>query len=180
VAAAEKALAHASSVQVRFLAGRIFAEGGEIAKATAIATDLVGELQVEPQAYGKILQGVIALAKDDPRAAVKVLTEANTLLDTWIGHYDLGRAYLAAGAFPQADSEFDRTLKRSGEALSLFLDEEPTSGFLPPVYYYLGRAREGMGTAAYADAYRRYLAIRNQTDGDPLAADIRKRLASGR
>ena len=106
-----------------------------------------------------------------------MLTEANTLLDTWIGHYDLGRAYLAAGAFPQADSEFDRTLKRSGEALSLFLDEEPTSGFLPPVHYYLGRAREGMGTAAYADAYRRYLAIRNQTDGDPLAADIRKRLA---
>ena len=60
-------------------------------------------------------------------AGRRTLKEANEMLDTWIGHFDLGRAYLAAGAFPQADSEFDRCLKRSGEALSLFLDEEPTS-----------------------------------------------------
>jgi hypothetical protein len=98
------------------------------------------------------------------------------MLDTWIGHFDLGRAYLAAEAFPQADSEFDRCLKRSGEALSLFLDEEPTAGYLPPVYYYLGRSREGMGTAALADAYRHYLSIRNQADTDPLSTDIHRRL----
>jgi hypothetical protein len=52
---------------------------------------------------------------------VRALTEANTILSTWFGHYDLGRAYLALNAFPQADSEFDRCLKRRGEAMSLFL-----------------------------------------------------------
>ena len=31
----------------------------------------------------------------------------------------------------EADSEFDRCLTRRGEALSLFLDEEPTFAFLP-------------------------------------------------
>jgi hypothetical protein len=56
------------------------------------------------------------------------------MLDTWIGHFDLGRAYLAAGQFPQADSEFDRCFKRRGETLSLFLDEEPTFAYLRPVY----------------------------------------------
>ena len=72
------------------------------------------------------------------------LTEANTLLDTWIGRFDLGRAYLEAGLFTQADSEFDRCIKRRGEALSLFLDEEPTFGFFPSVYYYQGRVREAL------------------------------------
>jgi len=61
----------------------------------------------EAEAHGKILEGVIALEQKDARQAVKVLTEATTLLDIWVGRLDLGRAYLAAGAFPQADSEFD-------------------------------------------------------------------------
>ena len=71
------------------------------------------------------------LKSGDSRQAIKVLTEANALLDTWIGHFDLGRAYLEAGLFAQADSEFDRCIKRRGEALSLFLDEEPTYGYFP-------------------------------------------------
>ena len=104
---------------------------------------LVSELQAEPQAYGKILEGDIALRNGDARQAIKVLIEANGLLDTWIGHFVLGRAYLEAGAFIQADSEFDRCVKRRGEALSLFLDEDPTFGYFPPVYYYQGRVREG-------------------------------------
>ena len=52
-----------------------------------------------------------------------LLTAANDLLDTWIGDFDLGRAYLEAGVPTQADSQFDRCLKRKGEALSLFADE---------------------------------------------------------
>ena len=44
---------------------------------------------------------------------------------------------------PQADSEFDRCIKRRGEALSLFLDEEPTYAYFPPVHYYQARARGG-------------------------------------
>ena len=178
IAAADRAVAQSTSIQVRFLAGRTYAEAGALPKASAIAIELVDSLQVESQAYGKLLEGVVLLHRRAARAAVRTLNDANEMLDTWIGHFDLGRAYLEAGAFPQADSEFDRCLKRSGEALSLFLDEEPTSGFLPPVYYYLGRAREGMGTSAFGDAYRRYLAIRNQAETDPLADDIRKRLGS--
>ena len=57
-----------------------------------------------------------ARAEGRPRWRSRSLSEATTLLDTWIGRFDLGRAYLAAGAYPQADSEFDRCLKRSGEA----------------------------------------------------------------
>jgi tetratricopeptide (TPR) repeat protein len=176
-AAAEQALANgADMLQVRFLAGRVFAQAGAIPQARAIAAELTTELQAEPQAYGQIIEAVIALERKDARAAVKLLTEATARLDTWIGRFDLGRAYFAAGAYPQADSEFDRCLKRQGEAISLFLDEEPTSGFLPPVYYYQGRVREAMGTAAFGESYQRYLAIRGNAADDPFVADIRKRL----
>jgi hypothetical protein len=115
------------------------------------------------------------LKNKDTKGAIKLLSEANALLDTWIGRFDLGRAYLDAGAFTQADSEFDRCIKRRGEALALFLDEEPTFGILPPVYYYQGRAREGQNTAGFAESYKAYLAVREKAGEDPLLAEVRKR-----
>ncbi len=179
VAAAEKAVANSKAVKIRFAAARSLAEAGQVERARALATGLAAELQAEPQAYAKIVEGVIALKGGDPRTAVKVLTEANGLLDTWIGHLDLGRAYLAAGQLPQADSELDRCLKRRGEALSLFLDEEATYAYLPPVYPYQGLVREGLKNAGFADSYRAYLAIRGQSRDDPLLAEFRRRAAGG-
>ena len=175
IAAADKALANSQAVKIRFLAARVFVEAGATAKAGALSAGLGAELQAEPQAYAKIIDGLTALKNGNPRRAIKDLTEANALLDTWIGHFDLGRAYLEAGAFPQADSEFDRCIKRRGEALSLFLDEEPTYGYFPPVYYYQGRVREGLNSSKAAESYHAYLDIRGKSTEDPLVPDVRKR-----
>jgi tetratricopeptide (TPR) repeat protein len=174
LAAADKALANSTAVPIQFLIARIFVEAGAIEKATPVASRLSRELAAESQAYGKIIEGEIALKKGDAVKAVKILGDANGVLDTWLGHFDLGRAYLELGAFPQADSEFDRCVKRRGEALSL-LDEDPTFGYLPPAYYYRGRAREGMKTAGFADSYREYLQIRGKWNEDPLLPDVRRR-----
>jgi len=175
LAAAEKALANSQAAKIRFLAARVFVEAGAAERAGTISAALGAELQAEPQAYALIIDGLTALKNGNPRRAIKDFTDANNLLDTWIGHFDLGRAYLEGGAFPQADSEFDRALKRRGEALSLFLDEEPTFGYFPPVYYYQGRVKEGLNSAKAAESYRAYLAIRGKSTEDPLAADARKR-----
>jgi serine/threonine protein kinase/tetratricopeptide (TPR) repeat protein len=174
IAAADKAVATSSSAPIRFLAARIFAEAGAVAKAATLAQGLASDLAAEPQAYGKIVEGEIALKKGNAREAVKILTDANAIIDTWMGHFDLGRAYLELGDFPKADSAFDRCLKRRGEALSL-LDEDPTYGYVPPVYYYLGRAREGLKTANFADSYREYIKIRGSSNEDPLLKDVRRR-----
>jgi tetratricopeptide (TPR) repeat protein len=175
VAAAESALASSKTVKIRFLAGRIFAAAGQAARAQALATGLASELPSEPQAYAKLIEGEIALASTDPRKAIKAFTEANNVLDTWIGRFGLGRAYLEAGAFTEADSEFDRCIKRRGEALALFLDLSPTYGYFPPVYYYLGRVREGLKSAGFAESYRTYVSIRGKAGEDPLLAELRKR-----
>jgi hypothetical protein len=77
--------------------------------------------------------------------------------------------------FPQADAEFDRCLKRRGEALALFLDEEPTYAYLPPVFYYQGRVREGLKSPGFVESYRAYLTLRGQSKDDPLLPDVRRR-----
>jgi len=175
VAAADKALASRDSVKIRFLAARVFIEAGAPAKAQKISASLASELQAEPQAYGMIIDGEASLKRGDVRQAIKLLSGANALLETWMGHFDLGRAYLQAGAFTQADSEFDRCLTGRGEVMALFLDEEPTAGFLPPVLYYQGRAREGLHTAGFAESYRSYVAIRGESKEDPLLPEVRRR-----
>jgi serine/threonine protein kinase/tetratricopeptide (TPR) repeat protein len=174
VAAADKALLNSKALPVQFLAGRILVEAGSLPKAEALAASLASQLAAEPQAYGKIMQGEIALKKRDRAEAVKLLNEANAVVDTWLGHFDLGRTYLEAGSFAQADSEFERCIKRRGEALVL-LDEDPTYGYLPSVYYYQGRARQGIGTAGFADSYNEYLKIRGNSTDDPLLPEVRKR-----
>ncbi len=177
VAAAEMALKNSNVVSIRFLTARIFVEAGSLARARTLATGLQSEVAAEPQTYGKIIEGLIALKSGDARQAIKILTDANTVLDTWLGHFDLGRAYFAARAYPQADSEFDRCVQRRGEALEV-VNEDPTYGLFPMVYYYQGRVREEMKTASFADAYREYLKIRGQSKEDPLVPEVRKRIGN--
>ena len=176
VPSADKALTYSQSMQVRFLAGRIFAEAGEAAKAQKMAASLGSESQAEPQAYANIIEGKSALKQGDSRQAIKALTDANKLLDTWIGRLELGRAYLEAGQFVEADSEFDRCIKRRGETSELFIDNVPSFSYFPVVYYYQGRVREGLKTAAFTESYRTYLSIRGQAGEDPLLSEIRRRL----
>lgn len=176
LAALKNALDLSKAVKTRFLAARDYVALGETAKAQELSSGLSSEFQLEPQAYGKVIEGEIALKNGDSHGAVNAFTEANKILDTWIGRFDLGRAYLEAGAFTEADSEFDRCLRRRGEVLALFLDEVPTYGYLPDVYYYQGRVREGLKSSTFAASYQKYLSIRGQAGEDVLVADARKRL----
>ncbi len=175
-AAVDKALANSKEVKIRFLAAKVFAETGQPDKAQKLATGLAAEVPTEAQADAKMIEAALALKRKDTQQAIKALTDANTLLNTWLGHFELGRAYLEANAFAEADSEFDQCLKRRGEALSLFMDQVPTYGYLPPVYYYQGRVREGLKSPGFAESYRTYLSIRGQAGEDPLLPEIKRKL----
>ncbi len=171
-----KALTYSQSTQIEFLAGSTYVDAGEMVKAQKLAASLSSALTSESQAYGKIVSGMMALKRKDSNEAIRQITAANNLLDTWIGHFDLGQAYLEAGAFTEADSQFDQCMKRRGEAIELFLDNTPTYAYFPPLYYYEGRVREGMKSEGFADFYKSYLSLRGQSSEDPLVADIRRRL----
>jgi Flp pilus assembly protein TadD len=177
VEAAEEALAHSNAVKIRFLAARVFVEAGEETKARPLIDSLAKELYAEPRAYAQLVEGNLALRKDNPRPAMTMLRAANGLFETWIGLFDLGRASLAAGAFTQADSAFDVCLNaRRGEALALFADEEPTYAYLPHAYYYQGQVRERLKNAGAVESYRQYLVFRGSSSEDPLVAKARQQV----
>jgi tetratricopeptide (TPR) repeat protein len=179
-AAAKEALAHLkSAAKIRFAAGTVLAQTGVTAKARELAAGLSSDIGAEPQAYGKLIEGEIALKSGNAREAIKAFTDANNLLDTWVGRFDVGRAYLQAGGFAEADSEFDRCIKRRGEALLIFVDDVPTYAQFPAIYYYQGRVREGLGTSNFAESYQHYLSIREKAGEDPLLPEIRRRAGGG-
>ena len=173
ISAAQRALNSSQSEKIKFLAARSYAEAGDAGKARELATALSKELQSAPQAYSKIILAEIALKEHDAKQAIQLLTDAQKLVDIWIVHFDLGRAYLEAGAVAEADGEFDRCIKRRGEVLELFSDDMPTYSYLPPVYYFQGRARTGLKSPGAADSYRAYLDIRGKAGEDPLLPEVR-------
>src|SRR5580692_1715050 len=82
LAAAKLALENNKGFQTRLVAGQVYAALGEDAKARDLAASLANELQIEPQAYAKLIEGELALKKGDGRGAVKIFTDANNLMDT--------------------------------------------------------------------------------------------------
>ncbi len=171
--AARRALLNTQKVNVRFLVAQVFIETGEIQRAREIANALSAELSAEAQADSKLIEGEIALHDKDARKAIQLFTEANKGLETWMGHYDLGRAYLDAGLNVEANSEFDLCMKWRGQAMELL--DGPTYGYFPPLYYYLGRSEEGLGSPGAVDSYRKFMSIQEKGNGSALLVDARKR-----
>ncbi len=155
-------------------------ESGKAPRAKAIAIELSKRLELEPQVYAKLIEGELQLLQGDARGAIQILGDAQKLSNSWLGRFDLGRAFLEAGAFAQASSEFDACQQRRGEATSVFLDDEPSYHHFPAVLYYLGRAQEGLQSAGAADSYKAFLAIKTKGSDDPLVADASKRLGGSK
>jgi eukaryotic-like serine/threonine-protein kinase len=54
----------------------------------------------------------------------------------------------------------------------------PSYHYLPAVYYYQGRAREGLKSPGAVESYKAFLSIKEKGAGDPLVADAQKRVAA--
>ena len=178
LAAADRAVSLGKGENVLYPSARVFLAAGKEARALALATLISSRLEQDPQAYADLIRGEAELLRGRPREALRILEGARKIADTWMGRYLLGRAYLDAGAYPDADRELETCSKRRGEATALFLDEAPTYRYFPPVSYYLGRVKEELKSPAAADFYRAYLSIKASGGADPLAADARKRVGS--
>ena len=162
---------------VLFSAAQIYLSAGQKQEARDLAAELDRKPQPEPRLYAKLIGGELSRSRGDIGNAVSLFHEAKDIIDSWIGHLFLGRAYLQAEDYTAAYSEFETCLKRGGEAASVFLNDLPTYHYLPPIYYYLGRAQEGLGSEAASDSFNRFLKIKEKDDGsDPLVQDARRRL----
>lgn len=162
-----------------FPAARVLLELKQEGRALEVAKQIGARPEPEPQAQAKLLEGEALLLKGKPQDAIRIILESLKLADSWIGRFDLGRAYLAAGLFPEASAELTTCIKRSGEATAVFLDDTPSYRYFAPVYFYLAQAQEGTKSPAAAESYQKFLGIKAQADpGDALVVEARKRAAA--
>jgi tetratricopeptide (TPR) repeat protein len=159
-------------------AGRAYLEAGDDRRAGEQQSALARDPLPEPQAEAGILEGERLLAAGKPGQAIAALKKSQALIDSWLVHFDLGRADVTSGAFAEADAELEQCSRREGESAALFLDEVPTLHLYPAVLYWRGRAQEGLGSRGAADFYRGYIALRERGEQDPLLDDARRRLSA--
>jgi tetratricopeptide (TPR) repeat protein len=175
VTSTDQALSLARRRNVLFEAAVVFIEVGRTERALELSQELGGQLEPEPRVFSKLIEGRVALAGGEPQRALAFFNEAQALIDSWMGRYLLGRAYLDAGAYTEAYTEFETCVKRRGEVTSIHLDDVPSYHHFPEVYYYLGRSQEGLGSPAAANSYRSYLEIKADADSDARVADAHRR-----
>jgi tetratricopeptide (TPR) repeat protein len=174
--AADEALAEYQQDEVAVEAARIFVQAGNDVKARALAAQLNTKLNRDFQAYAKVIEGEILREHGDAPGAIQAFRQAQTLADTWLGRFDLGRAYLAAGAAVLAHSEFSVCQSRRGEATALFLDEIPTYHYFPGTLYYLARVQEQLKSPTAAEAYRAFLALKSPESAEPMVVAVHRSL----
>ena len=148
---------------------------GNVADAQTIAGQLGEKLQPQSRAYGRLIEGLIALDKGENIEAINLISAGTRLADLWLIRFYLGKAYFKAGFFAEALDEFTVSTERRGEATSVFLDDLPTYRYMATLPYWLGRAQEELGMQEAArQNYTTFVAHRPQ--GDPLADDARQRM----
>jgi tetratricopeptide (TPR) repeat protein len=175
---AEGALGSSTDSITRYEAGRIFAAAGRGTRAKEIAAELDKSLVPDTQALGMTLRGEAQLIEGDTRGAVATFVQSLKVADTWMTRYLLGRAYLQAEEFQDADREFDNCERRKGEATAIHIDDVPTWRLIAPLYYYTGTTRAALKRSTAADSFRTFVELKR--DGDEksaLVADAEKRLA---
>ena len=176
LAAADRALTSSRDPIILYGAGHIAVEAGQTAKAISLSSELDSKPSSDFRSYADLLQGEAELRNRNATNALNKFQEAKRLADSWLSHFDLGRAYLAMGAFSEASSEFDICMKRRGEAAAIFLDDVPSYHVYAPVFYYQGLAHEGLQSADAAQYFKQFLAIKAKGAGDPMIAEARRHL----
>lgn len=175
---AEDALKSNTDAFTRYEAGRIFAAAGRTARAKDMIAELDKSLVPDTQALGLALRGEVQLIENDVRGAVSTLQQSLKIADAWMTHYLLGRAYLLAGEYQEADREFDTCDRRKGEATAVYIDDIPTWRLIAPLYYYTGITRAALKRATAADSFRTFVDLKRGGDEkSSLVADAEKRLA---
>ena len=178
VAASDRAVSLSGREEILFAAGCVFCRAGADDKARTAAAELGRRVQDIHLAYAKLLGGHLSLERGDGANARKLFDEAQGLVDTWLGRFALGRAYLEAGAFAEAQAEFEKCEKRRGEALSVFLNDLPSARFLGSLDDYMRRALEGQGKGEAAQQSSQSF-VDPKTNADPVSpvvTDAKSRL----
>jgi tetratricopeptide (TPR) repeat protein/tRNA A-37 threonylcarbamoyl transferase component Bud32 len=177
-AAARRAAALGTEESVLFPAALALIASGHEEEARAIADKLGRRLENEPRSYARLVDAEIYRVHGRLPDAIDDIREAQKRHDSWWSRYLLGRLYeeVPEPHHAEALAELELAIKRRGEAADAFLADTPTLRYVPPAYYWLGRAQEGMqATNAARRSYEQFLSIKSAAANDPLVEDAKSR-----
>jgi tetratricopeptide (TPR) repeat protein len=180
IANALKATTLDAGEPVLFPAALTLISAGRRDDAEEIASKLANRLENEPRSYARLIDAEIARSRRRVPDAIDAVRDAQQRHDSWWSRFMLGRLYEEVNPphHPEALAELELAIKRRGEAADAFIADMPTLRYVPPAYYWLARAQEGMQASALARGnFERFLSFREHGDtADPLATDARSRL----
>jgi len=154
----------------------IYIQAGDVTSVRVIVDALTEQADAHSRAYGQMLKGMILEGEGARTEAILAMREAISTADLWLIRYQIGKAYLRAGNYPEALDELTTLQVRHGEATSVFLDEMPTYRLLAELPYWIGRVQEELKIRSAARAsYEEYVSLRPQ--GGALAQDAIERAA---
>ena len=177
--AAERATHASDHEAVLVPAAHVLIQVGKADRAMELARGMEQKIPPHLRSYARVIKADILLHERRIPQAIDELQAAETLHDSWVVHTLLGEAYQAAAQYPEAMAQWElAAVNRRGEAADVFIADTSSMRYLPAAYYWLGRAKEGIGVASgAAETYRKYVEIRNGSDSDPLVGDARKRMS---
>ena len=123
---ARRAHEMSNDLGVSVSAARVFVRTMQMDHAERIATTLDSSVSIEARAYARVIQADIALASGRPEAALVALRAAQELADTWLGTRLKGDVFAALGQTDAARGEYDKCIRRKGEATALYFDDIPS------------------------------------------------------
>ena len=177
IAAAETGASLSDDLATRVLAAMVYVRADDVASVQSIADALAAQPGTHNRAYAKMLQGLILERQGAQTDAILSMRRAIAMADLWLIRFEIGKAYLRAGNYPEALGELATLTARNGEAAAAFMDAMPTYRLLAELPYWTGRVQEELNLRGPARAsYEEYLALRSH--GGALAEDARNRARS--
>jgi serine/threonine protein kinase/tetratricopeptide (TPR) repeat protein len=176
---ARDAAAHAEkSNDVELILGvaRVLARTGARAETEPLVRVLGANPGMRAPLFGRIVATNL-VASDHPTkdAVTKAMGDPGKAAGSWLARADLGEALFAGGAFEDAERELAKAIETRGQGATVFYRGSPTLRYEPPVYYWLARTKEALHRPDAQDAYKAFLAMEPNAQGDPLVADAKRR-----
>lgn len=175
-ASATSALELSDDLPVQVMAALVFLRADDVDAARGLIDALAARPEADSRAYAAMLSGMLLQRDGEDTAAILAMRDAISIADLWLIRFQICKAYLLAGSYPEALGELTTLNARRGEATAAFLDDMPSYHLLAELPYWTGRVQEAQNlrTAARV-SYRRFLALRPQ--GGVLADDASERAA---
>jgi hypothetical protein len=146
------------------------------------AADVSARLSRYPGQHGKVfarlLEAERLLVHGRTKEAIDALVAARDGSTRWLACGPLGGAYIAAGALADAEKELETCWAQRGAVIAAPINDTVSLYLLPPIRYDLARAKDLLHRPDAADAYRAFLAMEPNAQGDPLEREARRRLGS--